>query len=699
MCSLTTSVFAEAVKKSGEAIFEIKITRNNEKNVEAQIVKIDNKQNSGENGNLPISKKIKIIGQKRQTVKEGKKITDIIWNKVSDEKNVKDLKSPLRSSIIARPKVEKGDQFKAKGDKQDLVDAIMSLGSTDFASASNSRSKQVGNSGDTSSSVAANSSKLSSLSTRPLANSVDSTTTGDVSTPVATTLGCSVRVDYQLNKVFPQQRMVDNGSEVDSCRDTEAYFDLSRDYESCPSVINTAALKTTPYFQYFYNDNNAVKNLIDQCQPDDSKSKSLQITKVACDDYIDLAAGFVYSQEKQYYKDVDGEDVLLTDCAVNRNTSYLISEDKSSCGIRNDFVSGYSVQRSRFFYTKNNQQIEVQSCQDTSTKYVHNSTTDTCSSSTDNGQVTTYTRKYISVDGITTYISDCEPVSGAANIQSENCTTTRFTNDFVSGQSYRNKNYFYIDSVTGRRVEVSSCIKSDEVFLHTKDSAVCVATDNDTTLKTTIFAKTYISVDGAKIYLSECEAVSPEISYTQIGYKWVVDYQSNSSIAASGVGDNVYLGTKQGVVVNNSRYNKTAGYWQDLVNPFNILSYSTVGKCSTPSSINYAGNTIDMTYSDLSTVTYDNYVDQISSPPLCQKYCYQWSLITNSCSSGVSDICQPAYNTQYYQRCTNYKCDITKYIKKPLYRRNNGSEYLNSSESLSTKYTCGQGLSSNPVYY
>jgi len=707
--SLSTSGFAQQnpTSKKEDALVEIQILKNDKKNIEAQIVKIDDKQSSGEK-NISIPSQVKIIGVKKQSVKNGQEITDIVWNKVSNEKNTKELKVPFRSSIVAKPEVEKGDKFKAKGDQKALLEAIAAVATTTKSNPNSSGDKKssVNSSSSDVASSGSNTSKLSTLSSlRQSADSVTTTETGDIGTETTTTSGCSVRVDYQLNKVFVQERTLLDGEEVDSCHDSSTSFSLQKDYDSCPKVTDTNSAKIIPYFQYYYIDSNDSKNLIDDCQADEARATSLEITKVACDDYVNITSKVAYAQNKQYYKDTDGKDVLLSDCAIDSTKSYTIAEDYETCGIRHAFDLGYSVQRSRLYYIKNDEEVVVQQCQDTTTKYTHYSTSETCSPIIEGSAVTTFARKYITVDGVKSYISDCEPSASNVSIREENCSSTPFTHDFTAGQSYRNKNYYYLDD-SSNRVEVSSCVKSDEVFTHSQDTSVCSATYDDIGLKTTLSARIYITVDNSKTFISDCASVTPTVPYTQIGYKWVNEYNlSGTSLAWTGGSNNTYIGSKQGVEANDFKYydnaTSTWKYSTKITNIYDIATYSTSNKCSTPSSFSYSSNAIDLTYSNITSIQYDNYVATNSSSSVCYSTCTSTTQSPEAtiCRSW-SRTCSSGSNSLYYQMCNNYRCPVYKYNKKPIYRRNNNTEYVNNSETLETKYTCGEGgLSSTIVYY
>jgi len=695
-----------ALPKKEENVIELKITKNSANTVEAQIINIDDaaKKNKLE--------KVSVIGTKihHEATANSKAVTEISWNKASLADKTTELSSSLKSKVVSSNGLAIGDKFKAKGDEKQLIESIEKLSIKEApekkpvhkkSAKTNSNSSGSNSSDPSNSGMASNTSKLSSLSAvRQSAASISSTTTSDPGTEVTSTTGCSWRVDYQLNKVFIQERTTLDGKETRACHDSATSFTLQKDYNICPITVNTSTSKVTPNFQYFFLDAEKGTNAVDSCQPDNSRSTTLAITKsYSCADYVNIVSKVAYAQFKQTYKDSDQKDVLLTDCAIDSSKSYPIVEDTASCSIRHLFDAGYSIQQSRLYYTKDDETIVVQSCADTSKKYSHTTTSDTCTPIINNNQVTTFSRKYIAIDGVRQYISDCTPLNSNVTIQSENCTINPYTHDLVAGQSFRNKNYFYLDG-NNNRVEVSSCTKSTESFAQLEDSSVCTETNDDVNMATTVYSRKYINVDNNKVYITACAAVSPTIAYREIGYKWVSEYNlSSASVTAGGVSDNIYLGSKQGEEVNTSDYGVSAGYWTRLVNQFIIGNYSTIGKCATPTSISYSGNAVDLSYSNQSSITYDNYVNQVTSSPKSYKMCQAWSLISKTCTNLYS-VPQSENNTLYYQRCTNYKCPIYKLVKKPILQRKNGTEFVNTAGTLANKYVCGEsGLSGSTVYY
>lgn len=686
---MITSIAAMAIAQ--DDIIDLKITKDTADSVEATI------QNLSDSARKMNVDKMSISGVKVQN----DRVTHVNWKSLNYNNQKVDLASEFQSRIIAGGKIETGDSFKAKGDYNVLTDAIQQFLATEQPVREIGMKKlavasQSGSDSDYNSS-AGNTSKLSTLSSlRDSASSISSSTaTGDVAIPIS--VSCAPRVDYQLNKVFMQERTTVDGKETQSCKDTSTSYDLEKDYKACPSRTDVSAKKIIYSFQYFYIDADGGRNVVDDCKEDPNKTQSLKITTSyeLCSDLVDIAARKAYSQYQQSYKDADGKDVITQSCSIDYDKSYTITEDFNSCSARHLFEDGYSISQSKLYYTKDSKQILVQDCQDTDNKYQHYTTNETCTPVVNGSNVTIFQRKYITVSGVRQYITDCSPLSSSVTIQSENCTATPYTHDFTAGQSFLNKNYFYRD-LSNNRVDVSTCVKSEVSYVHQEDTSVCTAENDDTNLKTWLYSKKYILVDGIKKYISDCTKVATPITYREVGYKWSQEYNvSNASISVANSGDGQYLGSAQGEVVwyqsnCNSEYE----------NKFLISSYSTTNKCKSFSSPSYNGNAIDSSMSNLSSITFDNYVENRSSAPLCKtRYAYM-NVNTQTCLGSPATSCYSSNNTLYYQRCTNYKCSVYKFVKYPILQRNDGSKYTNQTRIIDTKYTCGNGsLNGVEVYY
>lgn len=534
---------------------------------------------------------------------------------------------------------------------------------------------------------------------------IDDVLSTSSSQSVTTTTGCSPYIDYELNQVFIQQRILQNGSVVQSCHNSDVSFTLQKDYDICPDKQDLPSRTNNVYFQYYYIDNRndiEKRNNIGECVIDSSKSGALEVSRNYdnCSNYADLSTMTLYKQYEEYYTDSGGNKLLLTECQKDYDKSFKLVEDFSKCAIKHYFDKGYSIAQKEIGYNdSNNEYVKLYDCfEDDDYKYEHNITSNGCTSN----QSQLFVRKYITIDNIPQYISDCEPVDS----DSEICTSNPFTHDFEAGVSYYNKTWFYYNN--NQKITVLDCVKSSATsFEHNKETSVCDPADNDNTKQTTYYSKTYITVNGQREYISDCEPEATAIAYKNTGYTWLNEFTyANTAITVANSGDNTYLGSLQGQEVNRS---VCSSYYTDswatcLANQYDISSYSTSGKCTGWTSPSYNGLAIDTNYSDRASVTFNNYVSQVSSSPMCYNSC-RWvrnaANGTYTCYDQKSRKCESGNNTLYYQRCTNYQCSLTKTVKYPIYARSDGTNYTDKSTALEVKYICGNSsvLNGQEVFY
>ncbi|MDA3855665.1 MAG: hypothetical protein PF569_05365 [Candidatus Woesearchaeota archaeon] len=527
--------------------------------------------------------------------------------------------------------------------------------------------------------------------------------TGGDTQEVTTTDGCSPYIDYTLSSVYIQQRILQGSEVIQACHNSSTSFPLQKNYEICPDKIDTEYLMNKVYFQYYYvdtRDGNDIAQNIGDCQLDSTQSGSLAVTQnyENCTQFIDLSAMRIYDQYQEYYSDSDDNEILLNDCQKDLNRSFRLDEDFNKCPIKHDFEKGYSISQKEIGYTDGEGAYhKVYDCtEDTDYKYTHYSTSDSCSNVITDDEVQIFTRKYITVDGVREYISECTPAEGNVTVENEICYTNQYTHELENKQSYINRNYFYMDSY-GQRVDISTCVKSGEPIPHLEEASVCEHIDDDSTKQTTMYSKTFIEVNGSREYIGECKEMLTKVPYAEIGYKWKNEFSTSSTaIAVGNSRDNIFLGSKEGY--ENTR---TDDYGQTTIyNKYDISNYSTSGKCDGYTSPSYNGVAIDLSLSSTSAITLNNFVENRPVSDVCYWYCYYKTTYPfKECKYTPSRICRD--NVYYYQRCTSHKCPLTKTVKFPIYRRGDGSQLVDESINKEVKYICGNSsvLDGTEVFY
>jgi len=218
---LISPSFAQDIE---EDIIEVEISNIDDDTLEAKITSFSDK--AKESGLDEIS----ILG----TAQKDQDVLNISWEelKLVDEKSK--LANVFVSKVILTGDIENGDTFKAKGDYQDIAQAVNNLLDQQFSSQDSFSSGNFGNF----TASGTDSSNLSALSSDDYTAAIIGTEEA-ISDQTTTTDGCSLRVDYELNRVYVQQKTLLNGSEIETCYDSEIFYLLEKDYDSPSESINT----------------------------------------------------------------------------------------------------------------------------------------------------------------------------------------------------------------------------------------------------------------------------------------------------------------------------------------------------------------------------------------------------------------------------------------------------------------------------
>ncbi len=572
--------------------------------------------------------KMLLEGKVIDTKEEGrKKLQSIIWSKATYGKETVDIDTPLQSRVATKNGVKKGDKFSAKGNSRDLLTAWNKLqdqkGDKSSSSSSGSSSKEedklnqsnVSSSGqnDTGylSTGQSSNSSLTDQNTLPSA-----TPNYTPESTITTSEGCKIRVDIDGGVAVVQEQQLQGGKVVKACYDSTTSYPLEKSYDKCQ-------------------------------------------------DYIDYSSMKVYKQYTLSYNLADaGGSITVQNCQIDSEKFAEIITDYSKCSLSHNFKEGYSTQQKRLLYLTNNGAAEfvLQDCHDdTSKKYLHYETSDTCKDVVANNEVVIYTRKYVKVDNKTQYISDCAPQANKVTIHSETCKTNPYTHDFVSGQSYLNKTYFYYKN--NQRVDLETCSKSEEVFTHKQETESCPIKNIDELRVTELSVKTYIEVEGSKVYIKDCEALASKPPYTQIKTKWV---KENTSVS------------KHSMTTNNIAPKTHIG-WTFHGSP---IAQATQDWC------------YNHDIPDFWVITDGRNIDEANSDEFLQ---YEYKIYNAGCyNGGHSTMTYRGVTTSgtcaWYIECWNPYCSVVTALNKyPIYTRYDGTEFLDKSQILETKYVCGYG--------
>ncbi|TKW61157.1 MAG: hypothetical protein DI628_00570 [Blastochloris viridis] len=584
---------------------------------------------------------------------------------------------PLQSNISANPVVKGGDSFTAEGDPVELIAAWKRLQEKLDEEDKDSKEQSEKNT-DVLSPTKDFATNPDSSEQQAQTQSPQFQVKADPIT-ISTRDGCNMNVDFAQMVAIVQERTLQDGKEVAACQDTLTRYPLDKTYSTCP-----------------------VK--------------------------VDNEAGKVYQQYTLSYNDpVSGGAVQVADCQPDNDRSIPITLDTASCGLRHDFDKGVSYQRAKKTYVDPQGNIQtLQDCEDTDETYAQETTYSGCDDIVDIPGMNVVHQKRIRImkDGQFQYITECAPdTADNTSLQVEACVApNRYTHDFGGGQSFLNQTIYYADT-SGNRKDVQICQPGVITFSHKKDETVCPAINNDSARQTTLYAKTYIEeVAGQPIYLNDCQAISPAISYVKTGDIWKVksttrkDFEPTakdltSMIGYSGLIESVtYTGVANcgPAIVNTDYYtwqNSAAMFNAYKGLPFSINTYYTayrvgpgIGKpsCNASSAAaTYSGNIMCVAGPDASNwTTMDGIkidpVNSTSSPTTVTTATL--SNMTETISNGRVWFQQSGSTPRSVAfTCTRASCDVTTLLAHPRYIRGDNTVYNDLETVTDTKYVCGDG--------
>lgn len=567
---------------------------------------------------------------------------------------------PLQSTVTANPAVKGGDSFTAEGDPNELLEAWKRL--QEMLAKDDRAEKQADEKKTETLMPTKDFGGTSAQSQQPqLAQQSPQFQVKAEPVVTSTREGCNMNVDFEQMVAIVQERTLEDGKEVAACQDTLTRFPLEKKYSGCPLRVDADQGKVYEQFTLSYLDPNSGGAIqVAECQPDSDKS-------------------------------------------------IPITTDTASCGLRHDFARGLSYQRAKKTYVDTQGNIQtVQDCEDTDVTFPQETTYDGCEDIIDIPGMKAVHQKRVRItkDGEFQYITECAPdMADYAELHAEACTgANRYTHDFGGGQSFLNQTIYYTDK-GGNRKDVQTCQPGTTTFQHKKDETVCTASNDDTKLESTMFAKTYIEDpdrQATPIYISECASLAEKVPYiaqegiwqrtntvgnAAISYagslnedwvKTVTDATMNRPYRQSGDGgsyavESVWAGKLPAISGSppNQKWELYSTTWENLPTVKINLNLRMIGKqwcllnsqAPTQGSILIDGQEVDVSNSTVAPVN---------------------TLIEFRYNKGST-----ANNGTFNLNCTSV-CPIATYGEKyPAYLRGDGSTYVKKDTSLGRKVVCG----------
>ena len=583
-----------------------------------------------------------VTGSKTETeLPDGTMDLEIVWDRayrITDEGDRKDtfINIPLESSINIPDNYDLSDgaQFNAEGSAIELMAAWERLKTDEEIEEDEELAEDVAAENDAGGAMSAGSeSEPLDFEGPEFAEDVD---------PVieVTSEGCSVRVDIEQMVAIVQERTLEDGTEVQPCTDTLTRYPLEKAYSGCSLSFDTAE-----------------------------------------------------EQYKLNYTDPTAGQIQVQDCTDDDDKIIQLSETTEGCGVFHDFAQEKSYQQSKLTYFYQGANQTLQDCQNTETEYPHEVTRSGCDPVITEDTVTYQDRVRIDVNGSYQYISDCTPdPSTTMNILAEACASPRYTHDFDGGQSFLNQNYYYMDG--SEKTYVARCKQSTTSFAHKLDESVCEAQNDDTTKKTTMFARPYIEeTAGNQTFIGNCQPVAPSIDYVNIADVWKQNSSTVSSLMLSSTDSAVVAVQGKSLTLRSYDYYWDAAYY-----------YGNGAHCTRKT---------DMpTYNKRLCVGYTNV--SFSAPKYCLRGAIagEWTAQSGVTISKEHSTSLPTWNMDFegvnYNgmkfmnnqsgtvipkrfSCTAPQCQLTHLKAHPLYQRGDGTEFVDTSITTQSLYVCGDG--------
>lgn len=657
---------------------------------------------------------VSLVGSvSKESDASGEKVK-VTWAAVELNEDASAIAEPFTSVLIVQDDLNSGMEFKAKGNKQALLDALQAL---------SERAGEKRLLEDKEEDEETKSAAHSSLS----GGEGQENPTIDTASPefvpeeepfiFITSDGCEMLTDEAQGVAIVQERTLVNGEEQSACSESLTRYPLTRVYADCPLLEDVQNLTVFEQFTLGYVDPKSAGRIeVRGCTQDPDRTISMITDTTSCSPLISGDEALVQARVF-YYK--DGIEHTVSSCTPVDNESFAIFTVKADCSIRHDFDEEISYQQVKKAYNNGTEDVIVPSsvCEDDPNQtYAHITTRETCQATVADDEVVFNFRKFINVGGEISYITECAPdLSQNTPVLSENCTTSPYDHDFETGQSYRKKNYYYMDG--DKRVNVLNCVASEETFTHFKDTGVCQTTNDDTTRLSQYYAKTFLTDDneptGNRTFITDCQQFGEPIDYTPAGEIWQAKFNTIKAIKTQGggftVNDNSGNWAAYHYAGNGQRSDLSMKYgWSNK--PYNFEcrgseicamttggvppqfttngKYCVTGNLQVSNWITIDNITIDKENSDTAPTWGWEYstVSGLNSNCKDSTGLASWAVPSASYHCTTSDMANiGALN------CTTPTCTITTLQKHPVYTRGDGTEYIHTSQVTGTKYVCGDG--------
>jgi hypothetical protein len=468
---------------------------------------------------------------------------------------------------------------------------------------------------------------------------------------VTTSEGCPVIPDFDQEIAIVQKKQMQGQKEVAGCSNSDETFRLIRNYDQCSNYI------------------------------DDDKMK-------------------VFKRYILEYKDdrINGM-IKVKDCTIDEEQESEIITAQFECGYDHNFDDQVSLKKNKTIYIdESGSERIIRDCFNTKESFPHLETFEGCDDIfTDDGVVISY-RTFINDEenGGDIILTDCIPKSNKMRIYDEFCEES-YIHDFDSQQSFANKQYYYYKN--NQRINMGSCVQSESSLNHRLETSDCEVIYDDAKKRSSPGFRTFIENDVGKIYITECQYPEQQIvSYIPTGSIW-------KKISTSG---SVMLGTNSAKVSGVIYGSNPSNLWMSsfagnncssVSYPnLNLITYKTVlpGNAQEYVNFNNQHNLLEgydqKSGADNCSLLYNNnlFINNnidINSSDVQLEYLMSYS----SYSEGIKMRGQTNLAYVCTMNCSFNCPNLTTLYRYPTYLKYDGTEFIDESHILETKYVCGTG--------
>ncbi len=452
--------YAEEVEKEVEdkTLIPVRLEINGVMQVEAKLTDLKPEANA-----LGLNE-LTLEGTKKVKPVNGSEEVEIIWNKVyisgeDGQKKQALLDNQLHSEIVAKPNLAIGDTFTAEGSLESLFLALQKLKEQKDEKAKEEEKESeapVFQPQAMESSTPLSPEDERELRVNPPAFEIPKD-------PVIThtTDGCPINVDIAQMAAIVQERVLQDGEEVSPCEDTLTRYPISKEFTICPLYFDDTSLLAYEQFILKYTDpdsGGAVE--VQSCTQDEERvitltedtggcslrhdfanNQSVQqsriiythrgkeevyqsctdtdevyehiMTEETCSPIVDQSGGIVTFQNRRKINK-DGVDLFISDCQPDISSRVNIEvETCTTPKYTHDLNAGQSYLNKTYYYTRDGERVNIESCVPSTETYIHKQDETQCSASHDDviKKTTLNARAYIDEDdGTKVYINQCSPI-------------------------------------------------------------------------------------------------------------------------------------------------------------------------------------------------------------------------------------------------------------------------------------------------